>query len=260
MFNVPVFGQLAGALADAGYAVRRYDKRGIGQSGGRAEAATLADYADDLRAVLKFMTERKDIDPKKIAVLGHSEGGSVAMLAAKDKRIAALVLVAALGTTGAELNMAQVTHALDRSKKTDAERQATIDLQKKIQAAVLTGKGWETIPPAYRKQADTPWFQSFLAYDPAKLMSDVHQPVLIVQGLLDTQVAPANADRLEALARARKNAPMVDVARLPGINHLMLPATSGEYEEYGSLSGQRVSADLVSAVAAWLPKAFAERR
>ena len=50
VFNVPVFGQLAGALADAGYAVLRYDKRGIGQSGGRAEAATLADYADDLRA------------------------------------------------------------------------------------------------------------------------------------------------------------------------------------------------------------------
>ena len=74
-FNIPIFGQLADALADAGYIVLRYDKRGVGQSGGRAEAATLADYADDLRAAVKFMSERKDVDPKRIAVLGHSEGG-----------------------------------------------------------------------------------------------------------------------------------------------------------------------------------------
>ena len=179
------------------------------------------------------------------------------MLAAKDKRIAAIVLVAAVGVTGAELNMDQVSHALERARKTDADRETTLDLQKRIQTAVLTGKGWETIPPAYRKQADTPWFQSFLAFDPAKLMPGVRQPLLIVQGLLDTQVPPANADRLEALARARKNAPMVDVVKVPGINHLLLPATTGEYDEYSSLSGKRVSPELTAAVAAWLPKAFA---
>ena len=65
-------------------------------------------------------SERKDVDQKRIAVLGHSEGGSVAMLAAaKDKHITAVVLVAAIGVTGAELNMEQVTHGLDRLKKTD---------------------------------------------------------------------------------------------------------------------------------------------
>jgi uncharacterized protein len=258
VFNIPIFGQLAGALADAGYAVLRYDKRGIGQSGGRAEAATLADYADDMRAVVQFMHERKDIDQKRIAVLGHSEGGSVAMLAAaKDRHIAALVLVATIGVTGAELNMEQVTHALDRSKKADAERQTTLDLQKQIQTAVLTGKGWDTIPPMYRKQADTPWFQSFLAFDPAKVMPDVRQPMLVVQGMLDTQVPPANADRLETLARARKNAPMVDVVKVTGINHLLLPATTGEFDEYSTLTGKRVSPEIAAAVAAWLPKAFA---
>jgi pimeloyl-ACP methyl ester carboxylesterase len=257
VFNVPVFGQLAGALADAGYAVLRYDKRGVGQSGGRAEAATLSDYADDLRAVVTFVSARKDMDQNRIAVLGHSEGGSVTMLAAKDKHIAAIVLVGAVGVTGAELNMDQVSHALVRARKTDADRETTLDLQKRIQTAVLTGKGWETIPPAYRKQADTPWFQSFLAFDPAKLMPGVRQPLLIVQGLLDTQVPPPNADRLEALARARKNAPMVDVVKVPGINHLLLPATTGEYDEYSSLSGKRVSPELTAAVAGWLPKAFA---
>ena len=106
--------------------------------------------------------------------------------------------------TGAELNLEQVTRALAQSNRPAADKQATIDLQKRIQQAVLTGKGWEAISPAVRHQADTPWFQSFLAFDPARIMRDVKQPVLIVQGELDTQVAPVNADRLEALARARR--------------------------------------------------------
>jgi uncharacterized protein len=259
-FNIPIFGQLAGALADAGYLVLRYDKRGIGQSGGRAEAATLADFAEDLRAAVKFAAERKDVDPKQIAVLGHSEGGSVAMLAAaKEKRINALVLVAAIGVTGAELNLEQVTRALDRTKKTDAEKQTTIALQKKIQAAVLTGQGWEDIPPALRKQADIPWFQSFLAFDPAKVMSDVRQPILIVQGLLDTQVSASNADRLEALAHGRKHRAPVDVVKVPGVNHLLVPAKTGEYEEYATLGSAQVSPAVATAVASWLQKTFAAR-
>src|SRR5205823_8942390 len=71
--GVPILGQIAGALADAGFIVIRYDKRGMGQSGGRAEAATLADYADDLRAAVKFLEARKDVDPKRLAVVGHGE-------------------------------------------------------------------------------------------------------------------------------------------------------------------------------------------
>src|SRR5581483_10042083 len=140
VFNVPIFGQLADALADGGFLVVRYDKRGIGQSGGRAEAATLADYAEDARAAVRYIAERKDVDRKRLALVGHSEGGSVAMLAAsKEKEIDALVLVDTIGVTGAELNLEQVKHALARSDKPEPERQSTIELQKKIQQAVLTG-------------------------------------------------------------------------------------------------------------------------
>jgi pimeloyl-ACP methyl ester carboxylesterase len=258
VFNIPIFGQLAGALADAGYVVVRYDKRGIGQSGGRVESATLTDFADDLRAVVKYLGDRKDVDRRRIAVVGHSEGGSVGLIAAaKDKQVAALVLVATIGTTGAELNLAQVEHALDRAKKPEAERQRTIDLQKNIQKAVLTGAGWDEIPPALRKQADTPWFQSFLAFDPAKVMPEVRQPILIVQGDLDTQVAPSNADKLEALARARKKAPPTAAVKLPGINHLLVPAMTGELDEYRTLGDKRVSPAVASAIATWLQTAFA---
>ena len=172
------------------------------------------------------MNERKDIDQKRIAVLGHSEGGWVAMLAAaKDKHIAALVLVATIGVTGAELNMEQVTHALDRAKKTDPERQTTLDLQKQIQTAVLTGKGWDTIPPMYRKQADTPWFQSFLAFDPAKLMPDVRQPVLDRAG--DARHAGAAGQRRPARGARARAQERADGRRGESAGH-QSPAAAGD--------------------------------
>ena len=253
--GIPIFGQLANALADSGFLVVRYDKRGVGQSGGRTEAATLDDFTDDLRAVLKFVADRKDVDKKRIAVVGHSEGGTVAMLAAsKDKNVAALALVATIGETGAQLNMYQVEHAIDLAKRPEAEKQQTLALQKKIQTAVLTGTGWEGIPPAVKQQADTPWFQSFLAFDPAKVMSSIDQPVLIVQGSLDTQVPPDNADKLAAMANARKRARPADIVRVPGINHLLVPATTGEVDEYATLPDKHISPVVPQSIAAWLHK------
>src|SRR5262249_14526883 len=163
----------------------------------RAESAGLLDYAEDVRAAVKYLTGRKDIDPKRIAVIGHSEGGAVALLAAsKEKKIAAVGLLATNGGTGADLILAQQRHLLDRSQMSPDEKQAKVDMQKQIHEAVLTGKGWEKLPADVRRQVDTPEFQSILGNDPAKIIPDVHQPILIVQGALDTQVEPSNADRL----------------------------------------------------------------
>ena len=258
VFDIPVLGQVANSLADAGFVTLRYDKRGVGQSGGRLESASLADYMDDLRAAVKLLADRKDVDPKRIAVVGHSEGGAVALMAAsKDKRIAAVGLIAASGVTGAELVLQQQQHLLDRSTFSDAEKQQKVALQKKIMDAVITGKGWEQFSAQDRRQVDNPEFQSILMNDPAKIMPDVRQPILIVQGELDTQVAPSNADRLAALARMRKNAPPVQVARVPGINHLLVPATTGEVDEYGSLKDRTVSSAVTTAIANWLKSTFA---
>ncbi len=254
-FGIPLLGQIAGELADAGFIVVRYDKRGIGQSGGRAEAANLADYAEDVRAAVKLLSERKDVDPRRIAVVGHSEGGSVALLAAsKDKRIAAVALLAANGVTGADLILAQQRHALDRMQLSDVDRQSKIDLQKQIHQAVLTGKGWDQVPAELRRTVDNPEFQSILSNDPAKVMPDVRQPILIVQGELDTQVEPSNADRLEALARKRKNSPPVAVTRVPGVNHLLVPAKTGEVDEYRDLPDKHVAPAVTQALVEWLKK------
>ena len=67
-------------------------------------------------------------------------------------------------------------------------------------------------------------------------MANIDQPILIIQGPLDTQVAPPNAERLEQLANARKKAAPVDVAKIPGVNHLLVPAKTGEVDEYATLT------------------------
>ena len=120
--GIPILGQLAGALADAGFLVVRYDKRGSGQSGGRAEVVTLADYSEDQRAAVKFLTSRKDVDSKRIALVGYSEGGLVSLMtAAAEKRVGAVVLLATNGVAGTDLVLQQQEHALSRMNITDAE-------------------------------------------------------------------------------------------------------------------------------------------
>jgi pimeloyl-ACP methyl ester carboxylesterase len=253
--GIPIFAQLAGALADQGFVVLRYDKRGVGQSGGRNERVTLQDYADDLITTVKWLGKRKDIDPRHITVAGHSEGGAVAMLAAaREKKIASIILIAAPGTAGSELILEQQRHVLDLMATPDAERQSKIELQKQIQAAVITDKGWESIPPDLRAQADSPWFRSLLLFDPAKVMPKIKQPILIVQGELDKQVVPRHADALAELARARKKAGPVEVVRLPGVNHLLARAETGEVSEYGALPDKSVTPAAAKAMVEWLKK------
>lgn len=253
--GIPILAQLAGALAEQGFVVLRYDKRGIAQSGGRSERATLQDYADDLTTAVKWLAKREQVDPRRISVAGHSEGGAVALLAAaREKKISALVLIAAPGTRGSELILEQQRHMLDVMKAPDAERQAKIEMQQKIQAAVTTEKGWETLPQELRTQADTPWFRSLLLFDPAKVMSKVKQPILIIQGDLDRQVFPRHADTLASLARARKKAGPVELLHLPGINHLLVPATTGEVTEYATLKEKTITPAVAKAIAEWLKK------
>lgn len=254
--GVPTLGQLAGALAEAGFLAVRYDKRGYGQTGGRAESATMSDFAEDLRSVVKYLERRRDVDRRRVAVVGHSEGAWVALLAAsRENDIDAVVSIAAPAGTGAEVVLDQQRRALEAMKVPDAERQAKIDLQKRILSAVVTGKGWDDIPPDVRKQADTPWFQSLLTFDPAKVIDNVDQPILILHGELDRQVPVSHAEQLAKMAE-KGDSRAVELVTVIGVNHLLVPALTGEVSEYGSLPDRNVSPHVTKAIADWLTKTF----
>jgi len=258
--GVPIHGQLAGTLAEAGFLAVRYDSRGYGQSGGRVESATFGDYANDVRAIVRWLADRRDIDRRRIAVLGHGEGAWVALLAAsRERRIAAVVAIGTPSTTGTDFVLEQQRQNLEQMNASPEDREARIDLQKRINAAVITGK-WDGIPDDIRSRADMPWFQSLLVFDPAKVLDDVRQPLLFVHGELDREVRVDHADRLAELARTRSDSKSVSVANVEGVNHLLVPAVTGELGEYPLLPDKNISDEAGTAITGWLAKTLASVR
>ncbi len=261
--GIPIFGHLAGDLVDAGFVVVRYDKRGIGQSGGRSESATIADYAEDVRHVLLWLEKQKGVDKQRIGLVGHSEGALAAMLTAGRERgkVGAIALLAGPSTSGADVVLEQQKLLLSKMPIDEAQRAEKTALQEKINQAVIKGTGWNDIPESARRVADTPWFYSFLTFDPQKAMNNTRQPVLIVQGELDVQVQPHHADKLAEFARARRTKAAVEVVKVPGVNHLLVPAKTGDVTEYASLGPDaKVSPQVTSAIAAFMQKALPTSR
>ena len=258
--GVPILGQLAGELAEAGIVAVRYDKRGSGQSGGRAESASIGNHADDAREVVRWLSDQPDIDRDRIAVLGHNEGAWTAMLTAtRERRIAGVVMIASPAVTGADRVLEQQREALARLGTAPAELVAKIELQTRINEAVLSGRGWEDIAPEIRRQADTRWFESFLEFDPEEVVRDVRRPVLLVHGELDMEVPVTHVERLAEFARDGRPT-SVGVVRLPGVNHLLVPAVTGETDEYASLDDRNVSEAAHTSITDWLTETFSAVR
>jgi pimeloyl-ACP methyl ester carboxylesterase len=255
LYGVSIFGQLAGELAKAGYLTVRYDKRGIGQSGGRPEHAGIEEYSEDVRAIVTWLRKRKDVDANRVFVVSHGDGSAIAMtLAGMDKSVRGIALIGAPGLTGRETVLAQQQAVLARLGGSSADRDARLMMQRRIIDASITGKGWDSIPVDVRRQADTEWFRTWLLFDPAVAMKKVDQPFMVVQGSLDKETPVAWADRLEQLARTRKGSAGAATTKVivPGVNHLLLPAKTGEPDEYDTLPTQTISPDAVKAITDWL--------
>ena len=261
-YGIPIFGQLAGRLADAGHFVVRYDARGTGQSGGRTESATTAEYASDVRSIVEWIRKRKDVDSKRIAIVGYGDAAPIALIAAsRDENIDAVALIAASSANGRTSVMEQQELMLARLPISTTERTARIGLQGRVNDAVLTGRGWEGIPNDVRRQADTPWFKSWLQFDPAPVIAKLKAPILVVHGSLDTEVSPRHADRLEEMAKARTKLPASATQKhvLTGVNHLLVAASSGSVEEYASLVDRLVATPVSTTLVTWLNTALAPR-
>jgi len=248
--GVPTLGQLAGAIADAGMLVARYDRRGHGQSGGRSESATLADYAQDARDVVQWLRDQDGVDDDRIAVVGHDEGGWVAMLAAaREDDIRAVVSLASPSSPGTDWVLERQALALDLLNLSPEERAGRVAQQKQLHEAVLSGEGWEEIPLGMRRDADTPWFQSLLEFDPDDALRRIRQPLLFVHGAADRQVPASHAERLAELARARNRSRSIELVVAEGVNHLLVADED-----------PNLSPDVASATTQWLTRTFASMR
>jgi pimeloyl-ACP methyl ester carboxylesterase len=261
-YGVPIFGQLAGALAAHGAIVVRYDGRGVGQSGGRTESAGIAEYAGDAIGIVKWLADQDDVDRDRIVVVGYADAGPIALTAARrEKEIDGVVLIAAPGRNGRDVTLDAQRRLLARLTLPDADKAARVALETRIIDATLTGKGWEGIPTDVRRQSDTIWFKSWLQFDPAEVIEKLQQPVLIIQGALDTETASSAADTLASLSAARKKQPASDTSKVvvPGVNHLLVTATTGDIDEYTSLPSRTIAPGVVDAIAGWLDRTLAAK-
>jgi len=245
------FRQIAEKLASNGIAVLRVDDRGVGGSTGRDTllSATSFDFADDTRAQVAFLRARKDIDPNRIALVGHSEGGMIApLIAASDPRIAAIALLAGPGKRGDEAITDQVNYELDSNPTLSAaEKQAARAAQQEFYRVATTGGDLSKYPA----EAKLPWVKAFITYDPLPTIRLVRQPVLILQGALDRQVTAGQATLLEEALTAAGN---LDVTKrvFPNLNHLFLPAKTGAFSEYSSLQSTAIGDDVLAVLSDWL--------
>jgi pimeloyl-ACP methyl ester carboxylesterase len=256
--GIPIFAQLGSALADAGYVVVRYDERGAGQSGGRQESATIEEFALDARAVVTYLMKRRDVDPKRVAVIGYAEGGWIALVvAAREPKVAAVALIATPSTPGTELVLEQQRLLFERGAMSPALRQSAIEQQKKILEAVVSGKGWDEINPDVRARVDTPLYRSFLMFEPAQAIVKTRQPMLVIQPMLDREVPAYHGEQLAQLARSRQRAKAADFVQMSGVNHLLARATTGDIDEYGTLAQRSVSPAATLELTSWLAKALA---
>ena len=256
---------LADHLTRQGIAVLRCDDRGFGKSTGNFAQAIDADFVEDALAGVAFLRTRKEIDPRRIGLVGHSEGGIVApRAAAKSLDVAFIVLLAGVGVPMEDLLLQQARDiakvsglseeriaknaALERevfrilkSEKDPAEAEKAVRQTIREQMASLTDEQRQALGysdamlGAQIKMALSPWFRDMLKYDPRPTLSLVKCPVLAINGEKDRQVAAKeNLTAIRETLAAGGNQ-RVKIVELPGLNHLFQACQTGSPTEYGRI-------------------------
>lgn len=268
-------------LTKNGIAVLRYDDRGVGKSTGNFKAGTSADFATDVESAIAYLKTRKEINKKKIGLIGHSEGGLIApMVASNSKDVAFIVMLAGPGIQGnkilllqkeliekgmgvseSEINKGLETNAnlFDVIIKATDGQQLKADLTTKLNellandptAEIPNGMSKEEFIAVQVDQIATSWMQYFIKYDPAPALEKVKCPVLALNGAKDLQVPPN--ENISAIATALKKGgnKKVTTKIFPNLNHLFQESDTGIPSEYGIIE-QTIAPIVLEEITSWI--------
>ncbi|QYJ67337.1 alpha/beta hydrolase family protein [Flavobacterium litorale] len=274
---------LADHLTKKGIAVLRYDDRGVGKSGGTFSGATTNDFATDVEAAFAYLQSLPSINKKKIGIIGHSEGGTIApIVASKNEDVAFIVLMAGTAIPGDELMMLQnyllgKTNGMPEEELTKLgvinrkiydvikEEEDQEALQEKLYTVfntdmkplfIANGVPEAQLIPYINmqlKELSSAWYVNFIRYDPTKALENTECPILAINGDKDLQVAAI--PNLEAIKRAaaKSGNKKVTTKKLEGLNHLFQETTSGAPAEYGTIT-QTISPVALNEISSWIIK------
>ncbi len=276
IFGHKPFHVLAHEFTRNGIAVLRYDDRGVGQSAGKFQGATTADFASDAAAALAYLRSLNFVQAGKSGVLGHSEGGMVSLLLTQmPSKPDFILMLAGPGLPIDELLLLQ-SHAISANNgladssiaKTTALNSRLYAIAKSDLDSVKARKALEKELIAFQKQqrpgklskADKaaikqqintlvdPWFRYFIRFNPLPLLHQLDVPLYAVNGSKDVQVT-ANENLRSIMDNIDyQKTPQSRVQQYVGLNHLFQSASTGLPQEYGELRetfSPQVMADLI---------------
>ncbi|HZH34059.1 MAG TPA: alpha/beta hydrolase [Pyrinomonadaceae bacterium] len=274
---------LADYLTRRGIAVLRVDDRGVGGSDPGSLAATSENYAGDVIAGIEYLKSRKEINPKQIGLVGHSEGGIIAPMAAlRSKDAAFIVSMAGLGQTGEDAIYTQ-TELIQKAERTSPEvtKQTGVALknifailkaepdktraEEKIRETLIKQssamneeqqKNFSSVKAVLESQISmyvSDWFRFLIAYAPRPRLEKIKIPVLAINGENDLQVA--SKENLALIANALKTGGNKDytIKSFPKLNHLFQTSQTGLLNEYGKIE-ETISPQVLETIADWILK------
>ncbi len=287
VFGHKPFLVLADHLVRKGIVVLRYDDRGTGASSGVFAKATTADFTQDAAAALQFLRGQPQVDAKKTGLIGHSEGGIIAVkLAAGENAPAFIVLLGTPTIPGDELLLLQNEAILQASKIDEEVITAGLRLSAQSYAIIkaetdpakaaqqirqLEDNFWGSMFPKIKEELKktgmqkgflvkqlpqllSPWFRYFIGYDPATDLKKIKCPALAIYGEKDLQVPPKrNADRMKELLSGSGQL-LSQVRIIPQVNHLMQECQSGLPNEYASIE-QTFAPKVMNVIDRWIKAA-----
>jgi uncharacterized protein len=243
---------LSDALADAGVATLRYDKRGVGDSQGDYYTAGFHHNVTDATAAHKWLIGQPEVDPAATFIIGHSEGALIAAeLASSLDMLCGAVLLSGAAQTGEQvlrwqastitrylprfprliIRLFRIDIAKSQSRRLDQLKKTTSDVVR-IQLARVNAR----------------WFREFIAYDPRPILRAVQVPLLAITGSDDIQVDPADITIMRELAGAA-----IDAHVVQGMNHILRDggASPATYRKQVSLP---LNATMLELVCDWVAK------
>lgn len=254
------FFVLADHLTRRGIAVLRLDDRGIGGSTGGPATATSEDFAGDTLAAIEFLRTQPRINPARVGLIGHSEGGMIApMVAVRSRAVAFQVLMAGSGITGEEILYLQAALIARAGGATEAQVATGRALQERLYTVLKTEKDLATMQAKIRdingeaaaRTLTLPWFRFFVTHDPAIVLGQITIPTLAINGERDLQVPfKENLGAIEAALRAAGNKEFT-IRSFPGLNHLFQTSQTGLPAEYQQIE-ETIAPAVLEAVTDWI--------